>query len=248
MKRIPTPAGVDCGNPIWSPNGSQIAYWQVANSQDDGVYVAPIDGSSAPRRLASRPTRTASLRPCSWSPDGTTLIAILADSGTGAIVSLPASSKNGELVKPVLLRKKCFAPTLSPDGRCLAYGMAVGGRPEVFVSGWDGANLTGQPIQISSAGGFAPTWAREGRRLYYATDQDKLVAVDIRTDPILAASSSREVGDLGAWRITDELYDSLPGGRILGIQRAKAEDVPTHAEIVLNFTQEVEERLRTARK
>ena len=66
---------------------------------------------------------------------------------------------------PVVLARGLGMPTratISTDGRWIAYD-AVGdsGRPEVFV---DSFPALGKKRQVSTAGGFAPRWRRDGRR------------------------------------------------------------------------------------
>jgi serine/threonine-protein kinase len=55
-------------------------------------------------------------------------------------------------------------PTLSPDGRWLAYGIFADGRFEIMVQPFGHA---GSSVQISENGGNAPIWSHDGRQLYY---------------------------------------------------------------------------------
>ena len=55
-------------------------------------------------------------------------------------------------------------PEFSPDGHWLAYGASESGISEVYVVPYPGP---GPRIQISTDGGSSPTWARDGRELFF---------------------------------------------------------------------------------
>jgi hypothetical protein len=56
-----------------------------------------------------------------------------------------------------------FDPSLSPDGRWLAYSSNRTGRPEIWGQGYP----NGVAMRVSSNGGFEPRWSADGRELYY---------------------------------------------------------------------------------
>ncbi len=63
---------------------------------------------------------------------------------------------------------------LSPDGRWLAYESNETGRTEVFVRPYP--NVAGGRWQVSTDGGQAPLWNRNGRELFYVDAQRMMVA------------------------------------------------------------------------
>ena len=74
------------------------------------------------------------------------------------------------------------APTLSPDGRWLAYVSDETGSNEVYVRAFPDVNSG--IWRVSTRGGVMPMWAYSGRELYYLDDNLGLVAaqVDVDTD------------------------------------------------------------------
>ena len=62
----------------------------------------------------------------------------------------------------------------SPDGRWLAFQSDESGRNEVYVRAFPGP---GARTQVSAAGGGAPRWSSRGQKLFYRTDDGKIMAV-----------------------------------------------------------------------
>ena len=89
-----------------------------------------------------------------------------------------------------------YAPTVSPDGRWLAYVSTASNVQEVYVREMDG---TGQ-WQISTGGGVGPQWSPDGRELFYRNDSRQMV-VAVQTSPRFAPGTARVLFD-GAfnWR------------------------------------------------
>ena len=81
--------------------------------------------------------------------------------------------------KPQVFLKTPFAeynPRFSPDGRWLAYVSNESSRDEIYVRRFPDA---GAKWQISTDGGYAPVWSRDGQELFYR-HADKTMAVDVR--------------------------------------------------------------------
>lgn len=81
----------------------------------------------------------------------------------GAFLATPSQERNARL---------------APNGRYVAYVSDESGRPEVYVQPFpDG----GQRITVSTEGGQAPVWSRDGSELFYVDPAETLVAVDVST-------------------------------------------------------------------
>ncbi|HEY3156428.1 MAG TPA: hypothetical protein VGK76_07385, partial [Candidatus Eisenbacteria bacterium] len=253
LHRLPSKPGADCLGATWSPDGSQVAYYQASQSADDGLYIASADGTAPPRRIATSPTRTGFLPPTSWSPDGSTLLTIFVDGNTTHIYAIAIPTNPGVLAEAKPLFSDGVqrgASAFSPSGHALAYVSLETGRFEVFVCKWDGKGPVGRPLLISAGGGSVPHWSGDGKRLYYQTTQEKVMAVDVTEEPQLRASAPVEVWDFAALRIATSalggVIDILPDGRLLAVQRGEGEGNPTRVEVVLNFAEELKARMRAA--
>ena len=151
--------------PLWSPDGSRIAYDVVHNGVVD-VYQKQIEGSSDPQVLAHSSENSLVQ---SWTPDGRFVLVRTA----GSVWAIPTEGK-GKRLGPFAME----TPTISPNGRWVAYASNQSGRSEVYVQGFP--SLDGE-WQVSNTGGAEPLWSRDGRELYFLSG-NKLVAVPVKAD------------------------------------------------------------------
>ena len=71
------------------------------------------------------------------------------------------------------------SPSLSPDGRWLAYSADESGRTEVYVRSYPGG---GGRWQVSLDGGTEPVWSGRGDEIFYR-HADDMMAASVRTRP-----------------------------------------------------------------
>jgi len=152
---------------IWSPDGESIAF---SSDQDgpDNLYRKRADGSGDLERL------TESDKPewaTSWSSDGRFITYLT----TGDAFDLWVVPLEGER-KPEPFLATSFTEAngaFSPDGRWMAYASNESGRSEVYVRPFP---TQGGKWQVSDGGGGYPRWSRDGRELFYRTDDGIMVA------------------------------------------------------------------------
>ena len=90
------------------------------------------------------------------------------------------------------------AVALSPDGKWMAYQSDETGRTEVFVRPFP--NTDAAKMQVSSGGGLAPLWSRDGRELYYLSSEKKMMAVRVTPGATKALSDP-----VTLFRVPDDL-------------------------------------------
>jgi Tol biopolymer transport system component len=115
--------------------------------------------------------------PSDWSLDGRYVLYQNTDSKTGE--DLWALPMEGER-KPFSVVQTNFNEQdgqFSPDGRWVAYQSNQSGRVEIYVQPFPGP---GAPIQLSASGGSQVRWRRDGRELFYAAPDNRLMAVPNR--------------------------------------------------------------------
>ncbi len=159
--------------PIWSPDGGTIVFSSDRGGTFDLYQKAVSGGGEEKLLLQSDEMKFA----CDWSRDGKYIV--YQSRGKKTLWDIWILPTFGDR-KPIPVLQTPFSefrPTLSPDGRWLAYQSNESGRAEIYVQAFPGP---GGKWQVSTAGGVEPSWRRDGKELYYGTPDLKLMAVEIR--------------------------------------------------------------------
>jgi eukaryotic-like serine/threonine-protein kinase len=164
----------------WTPDGRTIFYL----SNDKGIFqihAKAADGSGTDHVILESADATAA--PRSVSPDGRYLVyekRLNQNQTVAHIWALPLSGNGGSgETKPFPVVQDAFderAPTVSPDGKWLAYHSNESGRPEIYITAFPGG---GAKWQVSSNGGSTPKWRHDGKELFFLDPQDNIAAVDV---------------------------------------------------------------------
>jgi len=180
--------GRDYNDPVWSPDGRQIAL----SGLDSGVgatvgkhlYLMPSDASAPPAHLLSRP---GDQWPSDWTRDGKSLLFTdTPPNGKRAIWLLPVS--RGGAPQPVVVTSyNAIGGRLSPDGRWLAFDSDETGQREVYIQPFPGP---GTRVRVSSSGGLNPAWSRSGKELFY-WERTQVIAVELRLGAEIAVGAHK---------------------------------------------------------
>ena len=220
----------------WFPDGRQL----LVSSDADGrgttsLYVTAADGTGTPRRLGidvdgenARLVGAANgVGVVSIAPDGLYFTRIDGDPAPQRLTDL------GE-VAPV-------RPSISPDGRWLAYDKDVSGRREVYVRPFPTGNGT---WQISRGGGIDARWSPRGDELVYvreAAGVHWLVSVRLSTTPTqIVAAPPKDLVE-----IPDELNlcgFAADGQRILATRPVAPQFAGDRVVEILNWFAQVQEK------
>ncbi len=169
--------------PVWSPDGSQVAY--VRLSEGFPAIYRKASSAAGTEELLYRHNAPVDLT--DWSMDGRYLSFFSTNLSGGALYSLPTAG-TGER-KPIEILRNTFqlrAPRLSPDSRFVVYVSNPSGREEIYVRPFDptGAQTSAEPWQVSDSGGIGmPIWRRDGKELYYLGANGAVMAVEVTTTP-----------------------------------------------------------------
>jgi Tol biopolymer transport system component/predicted Ser/Thr protein kinase len=226
---------VNADDPVWSPDGTQIAFGTMRKGSF-AICVRAANGLGEEQMLFDGGTDSG--YPTSWSPDGRS---ILFDrftvQGKARIWLLPYSGNHA--AQPfVQTQFNATAGQFSPDGRWVAYVSKESGQDEIYVTPFPGP---GARVQVSAAGGSAPRWQRDGRELFYLSSDNKLM--DAQMKP---AGSAIQVGAVrplfGFPAVVGSLlhsYDVSPDGKRFIIEREFQGEVQAPVALVMNWTAEL---------
>jgi eukaryotic-like serine/threonine-protein kinase len=214
--RVTLGAG-DSINPVWSPDGTRIAFTSYRKGNAD-IYVrnanavgdeTPIVESAANESVED------------WSRDGKYLAFMYGRDAFQDIYALPfESGKPGKPFAVVEGQYQKNEPQFSKDGKWLAYTSDENepGKFQVYVTSFPARDLK---QQISTDGGGQPRWSWDGKKLYYrAALATRLMVVDITLGAKIESSVPRQLAPAlsaapGAGDPTRHLWSVARDGRFL---------------------------------
>ena len=195
--------------PAWTPDSRQIGYVRLTGSRLD-TRIMNADGGAPPESLLA----LTGVEPWHvlFTPDNRSLV-IRTVGGPGVRdIWLKSRDSGSALVPLVQTPANDVSPSLSPDGRWMAYGSNESGRPEVYVRSFPGMGVR---YQVSVDGGAEPVWSPRGNELFYRAGAD-FIAAQVRTGSGFEVVrrtklfSNPEYGDLDG---TYQDYDVSPDGQ-----------------------------------
>ncbi len=245
--------------PLWTQDSQRVVFG--GGTFGDLAWKA-ADGTGEVDVLVSDPER--GFFPSSWSQDGRSLVFIDWDSTGPTGFNLGMVTLGG--AQPwEFLRKTEYAessPSVSPDGRLLAYQSNDSGRYEIYVTPFP--NVDTVRIKVSTNGGLSPAWSPAGGELYYRQGTDcgrstpegpdsdndtgatslemcrkAMMSVTVDTEPTLTSGLPEVLFEDPYYSPTGRHYDVASDGRFLMLKRTQA---PTELIVVRNWIEELTER------
>jgi serine/threonine protein kinase len=158
--------------PVWSPDDRRIVFasgrsgpWDLYERMSNGAGQDELVLKSGEQKYVT-----------DWSSDGRF---IAYHAGTG-------DTKRDIWILPLFGDRKPFPlirtkadeaqGRFSPDGRWIAYSSDESGRTEVYVQAFPSS---GGKRQVSTSGGFQPSWRGDGKELFFIGADQELMSVSI---------------------------------------------------------------------
>jgi eukaryotic-like serine/threonine-protein kinase len=162
--------------PVWSPDGSRIA-WESNRGGKISLYEKAANGVGSEESLYQF-SGEASVTLTDWSHDGRFLIYRL-----GAdLWALPVGPGSGSDRKPIPLIQSPDTKTgayVSPDGRWLAYLSRESGRPEIYVQGVSISSPNSGKWIVSKGSSGMARWRADDKELMFLSADGVLMAVPL---------------------------------------------------------------------
>ena len=220
-------------NPVWSPDGKKIAYSSISG-RDFRIHVRPAAGGGSDDVVFEL---NEPVRPTDWSPDGSALCLDHFGERTQADVWILAMTGDRKMREFVQTAYSEGEGRFSPDGRWIAYTSDETGQPEIHIRPFPGP---GTALKVSTSGGSAPAWRRDGRELYFISSDNRTMAAEIRE-----AGTSLRVGAITALFPRTPImsdYEPFADGRRFLINRLIEPKETDPVTIVVNWTAKLKKK------
>ena len=155
-------------DPVWSPDGRQVAFASSRGGQLD-IFRQAV-GSSDAKLVWTDADRKV---PEAWLRDGT----ILYTASGGKAYYLVQEDGKGQPKAAFHTDYSTDEPMISPDGKWVAYNSLETGQWEVCVASFPAFT---DKRQVSKDGGTQGRWRADGKELYFLDRAGRMTAVDVR--------------------------------------------------------------------
>lgn len=226
----------DATSPGWSADGRTVFVVSNQERETPALFTLPASGGALELLLDQNV----------WVTDKAAVGDTLAVQVVGEttrddiwLVSLAARSGRPVLNGPFSEGQ----PSLSPDGRFLAFTSDRSGRSEVYLIRVDDPSSW---IPVSSGGGVQARWSADGRGLYYR-DQTRMMQVQVSAGPTdLAVGAPVVLFDSPRYVSLNDgtvFYDVARDGRFLMVEALPGAASPTALVVVTDWIAEVRRAL-----
>ena len=218
---------VDHERPVWSPDGTQIAYASDVGGLPH-LYVLDVVSGASREILPAGGLQF----PRDWVEGAGIVYAALSDDTSNDIMIVSPADK---MPKP-WLRTPFNEPygRVSPDGKTMAFLSEESGGRELYVAPWDRPR---ESVRLTTGGARVPAWSADGRAIYFLRGRREVFAVSVRVDGATVTSGE----PVHLFTTTADIldYDVAPDGRIL-IAQADDRSEQKRLHVIVNWQSEME--------
>ncbi|NKB35255.1 MAG: hypothetical protein GKR91_19330 [Pseudomonadales bacterium] len=179
-------------DPLWTPDGQSLVFSQRG---DFAIVEANASGIGASREVAAFPNRAS---PREYAPDGTLLYTTRVNAGPQDIVAIDPLARETPMQRVIDSEFNEFGPSISPDGRFIAYSSNETGSPEIYIRPYP--DVDNGKWRVSVNGGNEPQWGNDSGYVLHYTDQgrSRMVTAELQLEPEFSVLNRRflELGNV----------------------------------------------------
>jgi Tol biopolymer transport system component len=227
--------------PEFTPDGGSLSF---INGRSGGtrwrnLLVQPLQGGGKATRVLESDR---SLSEHAWSPAGhrVAVRTTTTDGGAGDILAGSIDASPMTLTPIVASPRSEYSPTISPDGRFMAYASNESGRFEVYVVPFP--NPGSVKWQVTTTGGRAPRWSRRGGEIFYIDLSSNLASAAVTTAPAFAVQSRTVLFNAAAYSILSisrHSFDVMPDDQHFLMIRRRGGSANAQMVVVENWFEEL---------
>jgi eukaryotic-like serine/threonine-protein kinase len=212
-------------SPVWSPDGSQIAFTMTRRGTEE-IHVMNSDGSGESRPVTS----TADLfkNPECWTRDG--IVFMNMGAGTVRDLWIAPAAGGGKPAPLIQTSFSEFRARVSPDGRWIGYISNEGGSDDLYIQS---CPITGHKVRVSTTGAERLWWMPDSEVCY------RLLGGDIMGVTLTPRGDDLDVGEPRLlFRLPPDVIFadiSHDGQRVIATYSG-AEAQPRNIRVILNWT------------
>jgi eukaryotic-like serine/threonine-protein kinase len=231
MTRLTSDPG-DERDPVWSPDGQEVAYGAFARGRGLGLFRKGLTGEPAsPIPIESEANADFRPIPDSWSSDGKTLLYKRLFQNKAWAFPLEGG---GEAEVVLDLEAAMDEPQVSPDGRWLAYTSQESGEYDVYVQPF---GRPGERVRVSRNGGGPPKWRGDGKELFYQAPDGMLMAVEVGEGTAgPAVSPPTALFDAGTFDVNLDYFAVSSDGQRFLVRQPTGSDRKVQMHVISNWT------------
>jgi Tol biopolymer transport system component len=174
----------DCFTPRFSPDSREVIYG-VGTISGYTIVRHEISGAKD-AQVVLAPQGFDYIVPTHWFAPDQVLVVENSDASDGAGIML-LDLQSGDKTPLLMADYRQAEPSMSPDGKWLAYTSEESGRPEVYLRNWPELD---SKWQVSREGGHTPSWTGTGDRLHFRSIVGREIRVvdfqAVQGEPVLS--------------------------------------------------------------
>jgi Tol biopolymer transport system component len=211
--------------PAWSPDSNRLVFASNRAGHFD-LYRKAAAGVGNDELIFQDESEK---YPTAWSPDGRSVLywTFGSEGAQVRLLALGGESSTGFVGPPA------NPVRLSGDGRWAAYSSTESGRSEVYVVAFPKPS---EKWQLSNAGGSLPQWRGDGREVFYAGRDNRLMAVSLEMRgsdlQVLAPQALFDVRPVGP----RSFFDVMPDGQRFLVNSRRTDSLSSSITLLQNWT------------